>query len=213
MKTKKYLDRNKYVDKGIEVAEIVYKYYVGRYQLSNFMSAEDLDDLRQECMVEMLSTLNRYDPSKARVNTFLTHRLRGFIKDYLKKQSKARKFTSKYIIEVMNDSPYDVFSASQEKISILLSNLNVSDKKIKELHINFTNEEDLHDIIEILPSLSEDKIFIILSYYLQEKTIKEITEDLGFSLDSNYVYKLKKEAISHLKNKIKEKRKSNVDKY
>ena len=63
----------------------------------------------------------------------------------------------------------------------------------------------LYEIIKILPQLSSTGLYVLLSYYILEKPIKEITEELGYSSRSGWVYKIREEALEKIKEQINKK--------
>lgn len=197
---------NKDITEGIRIVNTVLDYYIGRFGLRGFMSVEDIEDMRQEGMVEMLHYYkHKYDPTRAQFNTILVPRIKGFFIDYLQKQGCLRKITCEHAIDLVSEEIENVFQSSVDETTAIVDRLHLMSGDIQEIVVSLSDDELMNDIKFSLLALPEIKLKIILSYYLFNKSIKEISKELNYDEDSGWVYKMKKQAINKIKQQLKHK--------
>jgi RNA polymerase sigma factor (sigma-70 family) len=203
MRTK--IKREELILEGLNVVDSTLNYAIGKYHLTSFMSKEDIEDLRQEGVVEMIKAVDeRYNPKRGvALSTFLTHRMRGFCKDYLKKRSKTRWRESTQATEIVNENISRVFDLNREQALVVFNKLNLTSKSVQNFVLNVT--EDSYEIFESLKSsgASDAYIYILLSFYVLDRSVKNIAKE--FNVSPRRIYQIKKETLRILKQKLVEK--------
>jgi RNA polymerase sigma factor (sigma-70 family) len=210
-KSTKKRNREKLILAGLKQVEKVHSIFVYRYQLFKRMSKDDLADMKQDCVVEMIHAVDRFDPSKnVKLSTYLNPRIQGFFKDALKKQTKQRALKQIEFIEESIDficgEMDEVLSLNKEQAIILLEELNITNDNIEDLLIDISHNANSYEVFDSLASLPDTRIYIILGYYVMDKSIKELSTELGFKPDTGWVYRMKREGIEKLQELLVEKR-------
>lgn len=195
-------NRDELIKKGIIVVDIILNKMIYPLRLNNFMSPEDIEDMRQEGMLQMIEIIdNRYDPEKkVQIDTYLSRSLEGFFLNYTKKEYKRQKAESQQVddyVELLNSSVLDTeFCFLFDKyphVKILFDNLELDSK---ETHL-------LMEILEYINELPENLYNVVIEHYFFGKTIVQIEKEMNYSNNSGWVNKMKNEAINKLKQKIR----------
>jgi len=204
-------NRKELILKGMKQVETVHSIFMHRYQLFKYMSKEDLADMKQDCIVEMIHAVDRFDPLKnVKLSTYLNPRIQGFFKDFLKKQTKQRALKQVEILEESLDfvcgEMEEVLSLNKEQAIVLLEQLNITSDNMEDLLIDISHNVDSYEIFDSLTTLPDTRIYIILGYYVMNKSIKELSAELGFKPDTGWVYRMKREGIEKLQELLVDKR-------
>jgi len=199
--------RDKYILDGLEILDKEYEVFVNKYYLKRYMSKEDLEDMKSDVMIEMIHAIDRFDPSKSKLSTFLSPRLKGAFKDCIRKESKIREKEIKLFLEKVSNDLDEALSAEPQKISECLKNFHITDAQYKDICIEISEDDVIlnHHLFDSLLQLPEKRVYIILGYFILDKSIKEIADDLNLSASSGWVYKLKRQSVEHLKEILKTK--------
>lgn len=204
-------DREKLILNGLSQVEKVHSIFTYRYQLFKRMSPDDLQDMKQDCVVEMIHAVDRFDVSKnVKLSTYLNPRIQGFFKDYLKKQTKQRAMRELEFLEGSVDFIQgeidEVLSLNKDQAILLLEKLNITNDIMEDILIDISHNVDSYEIFDSLTALPDTRIYIILGYYVMNKSIKELSAELGFKPDTGWVYRMKREGIEKLQELLVEKR-------
>ena len=189
---------------GFELVKKLHNIYIHRYQLFRYMSKDDLEDIRQDCVVEMIHAVDRFDVSKnVKLTTYLNYRIQGFFKDVFKHYAKQRQLSNKDTLDISLDfvckEINEILDLNKKQAFLYFSELNVSKKdSIKNVLLDISYTQDSYEIFDSLTSLPDSRIYIILGYYIMNKSIKEISQELGFGPDTGWVYRMKRESIAKL---------------
>jgi len=209
--TKTQIKRKTLILEGYKLVEKVHAIFVNKYQLYKYLSPDDLADMKQDCVVEMIKAVDRYDSKRGvKLTTYLNPRLQGFFKDQLKKQAKARALRQTDYLDITLDFVCceidEVLSLNREQATIRLDQLNISNDVIQDILLDISDNSDSYEIFDSLASLPDTRIYIILGYYVMNKSIKELSKELGFSPDTGWVYRMKREGIVKLQSLLIDKR-------
>ena len=116
------------------------------------MSKEELEDMRQEGILGMLQKINNFEPQRGfTIATFLSQRILGTFKDYVKKEITREK-RNLIISKQMKIDKFLNTPSTKEDLSqyvLTLKNLKITKKLTKNLDINI-EEIDNHNIIETI---------------------------------------------------------------
>lgn len=201
--------RDKLIFDGIQIVNNICSVFINKYQLYNFMSKEDLEDLNQDCIIEMINVVNRFDTKRnLKLITYLTPRIQGFLKDQLKKLNKQKMLELPKLVnisEYLKHTINEVFSLNKQQLVLKIKELNLTNSKIKNISIDISNNEYTYEIFDSLFFLPNVRIYIILSYYILDKSIKEVSKELNFNPNTGWVYRMKREGIKELKRLLKQK--------
>lgn len=189
---------------GLELVTKIHNIYTHRYQLFKRFSKDELDDMKQDCVVEMIYAVDRFDPSRnVKLSTYLNPRIQGFFKDELKKSSKLRMLQQTDLVDVSFDFVCkeidEVLSLNKDQAYLRLDSLNLSNDNIQDILLDVSSDQNSYEIFDSLTLLPDIRIYIILSYYIMNKSIKELSKELGFNPDTGWIYRMKREGIKKLK--------------
>jgi len=203
-------NREQLILDGLKQVEKVHSIFVYRYQLFKHMSKDDLADMRQDCVVEMIHAVDRFDPGKkVKLATYLNPRIQGFFKDALKKRTKQRALRQAEFATVSVDFVCgeidEVLALSKEQATVLLEKLNITNDIMEDMLVDISHNVDSYEIFDSLASLPDTRIYIILGYYVMNKSIKELSAELGFKPDTGWVYRMKREGIEKLQGLLADK--------
>lgn len=196
------LYQHKYLDESLKILKKEFSFFVAKYMVYKYMSKEDMEDMKSESTLFLLQTLPKFDESKnVKLSTFLGNRLTGFFKDYVEKFLKI-----KYIN--FSDSNKEDWTKKPE----ITDNVNVENEAInliksiilQEYQQEFSIEDikTTNDTLSVLGDVSDEGLYIVLGYYIFNKKIKEIAEEMGVSPTSGWVYKMKKRTLEIIKQKL-----------
>lgn len=123
------------------------------------------EDVMQDCKIAVLEQLKTYDPN---IDTsFITY-------CYLPLQQKTHVFITKNIYK---DSSYNQkkygkveFSSFDNKLDLFLSEKRFEEDSIRKL-----------DILDLLNNLNEINRFILIQFYINQESIKNISKKLGIT--------------------------------
>ena len=66
--------------------------FVGKYNLTRFMSQEEVEDMRSSCVLHMIPLISKYDANKkSSLKTYVCRRSKWFLLDYIKKEYKTSR--------------------------------------------------------------------------------------------------------------------------
>ena len=175
--------------------ELYKKYYTLLcYKFKQYgMNATETHDYVQEAFVKVLSQLDKYDPEKAQLGTFIYRVATNYIIDLTRKRKTATH------IKIDRSTTCDI----SEKRELLTDNRNMPDKNY-EINENQTKAIILVGLINDLP----DSIKLVLKYYIKNYRYKEIAKILNISVGNvkTKVFKAKTLLIQKYRNRIKEKK-------
>jgi len=189
-------------EKGVGVVNVVFSRFVNTHRLRLYKSAEDLEDMRQECYIEMLARLPKFKPDRGALSTFLSPRIVGFVKDQLKKDKRLRKKETKYHQTRIRSQFVDILQLDKQGAVVYLSNLNIPDSEIENLIIDIADLDESQNLLDSFCSLSDTRLYIIICYFLLDKRIEEISSALNFAVDSGWVHRIKREGIKILQQEL-----------
>ena len=111
-------------------------YFISKYNLFAFMSKEDIEDMRSDCIVVLIGTVKKFDPSLGyKLGTYIRHRIKGFFKDYLKKENKIRTIAVSYDNAEVKKEISNVLRLTEDEASKYLDKLNLNKEKYKEIFL------------------------------------------------------------------------------
>lgn len=148
------------------------------------LSSEYKEDVVQECKIAVLESLERFNPFD---NTpFITYA-------YLPIKQKIHVFMEKNIYK---DSSYNQkkygkveFSSFDNKLDLFLSEKRFEEDSIRKL-----------DVLDLLNNLSEINRFILIQFYINQESIKNISKELGIT--EKAVTNRKKDSLEKLRKLI-----------
>lgn len=196
--------REKRILDGLELVKKLHNAYKFKYSLYKRMSKEDLDDLMQDCTVEMIRAVDRFDEKRGvKLTTYLNPRIRGCLTDAMRKLSKELAMRQPAMMDLSVDFVRgeidNIMSLDKDQAYIKLEKLNLSEDHIQDIIIDISSDGQSYEIFDSLTLLPDVRIYIILCYYVMNKSIKEISKELGFNPDTGWIYRLKREGIEKLK--------------
>lgn len=202
--TKQELD--KFILEGVSILDNELDFFKSRYNLCKFMSIQDIEDMRSDCILCLIDTIKRFDVERNfKLATFIRPRIKGFFKDYLKKENRNKILYQDFMdINIPNRIEH-IKRLNKNQLDSLVSTLDLSNDKIKEID-QCLKDLDITDFSEELingiSSLDKKRLYIIVGYYFLDKDIKDIADELGFSDNSGWIYKVKRKAIKQLKERL-----------
>lgn len=129
------------------------------------LSSEYKEDVVQECEIAVLESLERFNPLNG--TSFVTY-------TYLPIKQKVHAFIEK---NVYKDSSYNQkkygkveFSSFDNKLDLFLSLERFEEDSIRKL-----------DILDLLNNLNEINRFILIQFYINQESIKNISKKLGIT--------------------------------
>lgn len=137
------------------------------------------DDLAQEAKIAFIDALKSWDPRRGELWPYVSIRLKGAMQDYLRKK-KMDQVSGMY--EWINSAAHVYMAFNREAI--------VSDQVDDILHVDVALKE-----------LTNKEKEIVEKYYKQDKTFKEIGDDIGLS--ESQVSRICNEATRKMKKAIK----------
>jgi RNA polymerase sigma factor (sigma-70 family) len=191
------------VNEAIKIVELTCNHWIKRYQLHNYLAKEDIEDLKQDCVLAVLKVLKNFDPKKEnKLSTYLRPRIDGTIKDFLSELNLENTIMSEIALNEIRHNLNMLKMMSVEEVAIKVNA--IGDTKIKEIIVDLGDQEIAHEIFDAMLLLPESRRNVIFGYYLLEETIKEISEQHGFNPSSGWVYQIKREGIKRLREILKE---------
>lgn len=129
------------------------------------LSSEYKEDVVQECEIAVLECLEKFNPLNG--TSFVTY-------TYLPVKQKVHVFIEKNIYK---DSSYNQkkygkveFSSFDNKLDLFLSEKRFEEDSIRKL-----------DVLDLLNNLSEINRFILIQFYINQESIKNISPKLGIT--------------------------------
>lgn len=148
------------------------------------LSSEYKEDVVQECEIAVLECLEKFNPFNG--TSFVTYA-------YLPIKQKIRVFIEKNIYK---DSSYNQkkygkveFSSFDNKLDLFLSEKRFEENSIRKL-----------DILDLLNNLNEINRFILIQFYINQESIKNISQKLGIT--EKAVTNRKKDSLEKLRKLI-----------
>ena len=199
--------RNLLIFEGIQIVNSIVGSCMKRYQLHLYMSREDLQDLKQECLICMIGCIDRkensFDPNKGQLSTFLSPRIHGFIKDYIDKFQKAKYINLPEVREMLK---YKMEKLRHMPLTqVKLEGTTLTNDKATELVFEIATSEHTYAIMEAMMQLPELRRGVLFSYYCMNQSVREIAIAQGVSHQAGWVYQLRKEGLKMLKDILHEK--------
>ncbi len=198
--------RDNLILEGLTILNKEAEIFVNRYMLRRFMSKEDIEDMKSDCIIEIINKIESYDPTKAKLGTYLGPRIKGSFKDFLRKQDTVKKGETKYFIETFHKEIVELFSLDSKGVTVFLKNLKIPNEHLKEICFNISDDDSIlnYHLFESLIDLPDKRIYILLGYYILDKNIKELADELDLSAKSGWIYKLKRDSLKYLKETLTE---------
>lgn len=179
--------------------------FVGQYGLRRFMSQEEVEDMRSSCVLHMIPVIGKFNINKnAKLKTYVCTRSKWFLLDYIKKEWKIKKLETDYAVEKVASKVNEVFILSEKQAEKMFSSYSLTSDNVKELYAQmcdvglFPNQE----LFNAMNKLSNKRIYVLLSFYVLNKSVKEISNQLGLSETSGWVYRMRKYCIEHLQEQL-----------
>ena len=129
------------------------------------LSSEYKEDVVQECKIAVLECLEKFNPFNG--TAFITYA-------YLPIKQKIHVFIEK---NVYKDSSYNQkkygkveFSSFDNKLDLFLSSERFEEDSIRKL-----------DVLDLLNNLSEINRFILIQFYINQESVKNISQKLGIT--------------------------------
>ncbi len=146
------------------------------------------DDLLQEALLRMFRYIPRYDPSKGDLGAFLEKHTHGAIVDFLRKgEGYSRKSRKTVVVSL---TVYDDGNSGEETV------MDIPDSRV-DTEADLINLGELPKFLEIaMKTLSEKELFVLLLYYWEDITLKEIGDMLGVT--ESRVSQLQTKALNRL---------------
>jgi len=189
------------IKEGIIIVNIIFAMFKNQHHLYNVLSKEELEDMKQEGMIEMLHKIKSFEPERGLVlATFLSPRILGTFKDYIKKEMNRERKQTEIVKQLkLEEEGYSV--KTYEPCVLKLKNLKITKKLTKDLDIDI-RDIDNQNIFGTLDKLSDREKYIIINYYLLNRKTKDIAIELGYSLA--WVSSIKTKGIKKLKQLLTE---------
>jgi len=172
----KYSDET--LEKYKEKIHTTVKWYVS--SLPRHIAKSEADDLEQEARIAFLDCLKTWDPRQGELWPYVSFRLKGSMQDYLRKRG--------------NDPVAGLYEWITSAANVYMA---FNRKSIVQ--------EDVEHIIhfdEMLKEFEDKEQKVIKSYYKEDKTFKEIGDEIGLS--ESQVSRICKDATLKLRKCIKE---------
>lgn len=145
------------------------------------LSSEYKEDVVQECKIAVLESLEKFEPFNG--TPFITY-------SYLPIKQKVHIFIEKNIYK---DSSYSQkkygkveFSSFDNKLDLFLSSKRFEEDSIRKL-----------EILDLLDNLNEINRFILIQFYINQESIKNISKKLGIT--EKAVTNRKKDSLEKLR--------------
>jgi len=147
--------------------------------LPRHIKSSEADDLASEAKIAFVDALKTWDPRKGELWSYVSLRLKGSMQDYLRRK-KMDQISGMY--EWINSAAYVYMAFNREAI--------VSDQVDDLLHVD-----------SALKVLTDKEKIVVEKYYKNDKTFKEIGEEIGLS--ESQVSRICKEATRKMRKEIK----------
>ena len=194
------ITRQEYIEDGLKTLNYLFNRFVTSHRLFQYMSKEELEDMKQDAVIEMINTIDKFEPERGlMLTTYITPRIIGFFKDFLKQRARICVINMDITTVSPNCLAYEPLF--NEQIIAYFNELNLSETDIKNIWFNITDQLATYQILNAISTLPDNKIYLLLSYYIYHKKIQDIVKDLGFK-SSGWVYRMKRDAIKHLRKQL-----------
>lgn len=199
--------RNKLIEQSLETIDKELKFFSNKHYLYRFMSKEDIEDMRSECILNLINTIEKFNSNRdIKLNTYIIPRIKGFFKDYLNKMRKEKERKNEALINEISKKIDNLLKLDNNQIILYLKELHLSKDNIRDICMELPETEIISShIYDSLLELPDNLIYTIIGFYLLDKSIKEISYDLNISPNSGWIYRIKKQSIKYLRNRLKEK--------
>jgi len=198
MKHKKSL-----VDEGIKVVDILYNKFLRDKQPYKYLSTEELEDIKQSAYLKMLETVKRYDIKRGtKLSTFLTPRIMWFFIDCLRKITKERRADAEIRVGIVFNESIESQEQAGKQLFISFDFVETQDTILKDFSFLIDDNDENAEVIDCICSLPQERVYLLLEYYIKEKPIKEISEELGYDIGSGWIYKLKEKTLDNLRQNL-----------
>lgn len=196
------MNREKKINIGIDLADRYLSIAIKKYNLIHYMSKEDIEDMRQDCVVQVIEAVNRYRGG-VKLTTFLVPRICGFYIDYIRKRSSNRRHENMYYYQqtaIFKDQDFTskflpIVLMTDEQAMEYLDGLDIND----DIYNIIGNLPHSNEFISIMSTFSSIKVYVILNHFILNKSIKKISSELGFSYSGGRAYKIKREVVDQVK--------------
>ena len=178
------------------------RYVIGRVKM-NLPQTFSLEDITSFGVEGLIDAIEKYTPDKgARFETYALMRIRGTIIDKIRSQDWVPRSTRKKIKEIKLVAENLKQSLGRAATTTEIANaMGMEKEKIESLLAEETQVGSLYDKIKRLP---ERERMIMVLYYHENMTLKEIGETINVS--ESRVCQLHAQAIMKLKNILSTKR-------
>jgi len=194
--------RNKYINEILPILDNDFEYFVFNYGLYNYMSLEDMEDMKSECLVAIIETIEKFDVKRGvKLTTYIRPRINGFFKDYLRKNSSNRHKEIAFFTNQKNTID-ELNYCNEYKKKLVLNNENTAiDLKV------IVNKPFDYCLLVFIFGLPDKQLYLIIEHYFYNKSIKELTEELELNYDAGWLYQIRRKALSNLKNVLDNRKK------
>jgi len=203
LKTLSKTNRENAILEGLELLERTLSIFLKKHSLYSMLSKEDIEDIKSEATINMIQAVDRFDKKKnVKLSTFLYSRLMGSFKDSLNTMvGKGNINIQSSIDSKISTQIENIFNLSPNQAIAMCKNIKIHDIAMCENDMAFITQNLFYSISK-LPDI---KAYVLLSFYTLDKSVREISEDIGLSETSGMVYRIKRNAIQTLKQELKNK--------
>lgn len=145
----------------------------------------DVNDCIQSAIVGLIDAMNKYDESKGtKFKNYAFIRILGTIKDNLRKMSPVPRSIGKNVLysrntRSMSDIEDDI---GYNEMQSLLGTYTI------DIEAEIDRRRLVSKVQAVLWQLKPKKYYVMYQYYIKEKTLKDIGNDLGLAESTMYVH-------------------------
>lgn len=184
-----------HLDEAISVVQMQVKIYAKYHPLPPHI---EQDDLLQEALLRMLKHISKYDPSRGSLRTFLERHTNGAIIDHLRwvgRRSGYSRYRGQSFTLVSLSDRVEGGDEVEKELATHLPDLKAHPE------VDYITTRELPALLKIgSKSMSRRDWRVLVLYYWEEKTQKEIGELLG--VNESRVSQLHTRAIKRLSNAL-----------
>lgn len=182
--------------------------FVYKNRLNYVMSREDIEDMQSYVYLEALKALKRYNAEyQVTPKTFINQRVLGAMKDFISQNKEVSDREEVLIVEKVASDLDAALELPLSDIEKILQANDLSSEETKEIILELLEADEFSniDLLEVLISLPENRLKLIYSFFVLEKSMKEIADNLNLSYESGWVYRLKNKCLKELRMKLNKK--------
>jgi len=196
---------NELIQEGINTVRYLLYSYIKKFSLRSIMSQDDIEDMEQEGMYEMLKCIQKYNPDIAKFSTYVAPRIKGAYISYIQNEGYLRSVRSDKMIELLSEEIGTIFDTPDDDTDTIIDKLHLLEDDIDAIIRSMNDDDTMHEIRQSFAALPSVKLRIIISYYLLNKSVKDISRECGYQEDSGWIYKMKRQAVNLIQQKLKSK--------